>query len=225
MRTHFQRRSQLAFTLIEVLIAIAILGLVMSSIYSIWAAMLRATRTGNDAADRIQRERLARQTIETALGSVQFYQANMDYYAFVADTENEDFTFLSFVSHLPESFPGSGLFPGFPLRRVTFEVVEEGSNGMPQLNMEQRLLLSDTNEIEESYTIALVTNVGLFNLEFWDTNEQEWIIEWTATNHLPPMARLVMGYDGEKENDLFTSVIRLSSQPVPMAMQSASGGP
>jgi type II secretion system protein J len=216
----FESKTGRAFTLIEILVAIAILGMIMSSLYSVWSAMLRATKTGNDSADRVQRQRIARSAVQTALESVQLYQANMPFYAFEADTENEDFAFLSFVSHLPRDFPGTGMFPNFPVRRVTFEVVEDGSNGLPQLNMSQRLLLSDTNEIDESYTMALVTNIGLFNLEFWDTNEGEWVVEWMETNYLPPMARLVIGYDGDTDADkLHTSVIGLGSQPVPLELQ------
>lgn len=221
MKTRNSKRiPERAFTLIEIMVSLAILGMIMTSLYSVWSAMLRATKTGNDSADRVQRARIARATVQTALESVQLYQANMPYYAFEANTENENFAFLSFVSRLPSDFAGTGMFPNFPVRRVTFEVVDDGSNGLPQLNMSQRLLLSDTNETDESYTMALVTNIGLFNLEFWDTNEGEWVVEWIETNYLPPMARLIIGYDGETDaENLHTSVVGLNSQPVPVELQ------
>ena len=135
--------------------------------------------------------------------------------AFETDTEDEQFAFLSFVSRLPTDFPGGGMFPNKPLRRVSFEVEPEGSNGMPQLVMRQELLLSDHEEVDESYPMVLVTNVGLFRLGFWNTNDGVWDAEWTSTNSLPPMILLEMGYDGESEDDLYTSVVGVSANPIP----------
>lgn len=216
MKTKCHIRSRWgAFTLVEIVISIAILSVMVIAIYNVWASILRATKIGNNAADRVQRERIARKCLERSLASVQLFQENMPYYGFIADTEDEQFAFLSFVSRLPSDFPGGGMFPNQPLRRVTFEVEPDGSNGFPQLMMRQELLLSDHEEIDQSHPMVLVTNIGLFNVEFWDTNSGEWEFEWTSTNSLPPMLRLVMGYDGESEEDLYTSVIGISGSSVP----------
>lgn len=216
MRTN-QRKG--GFTIIEIIVAIAILGMVMTAIFSVWESMLRATRVGNAAADRVQRERIARDSIRRALDSVQVYSANQNYYGFVADTEDEKYALLSFVSHLPEDFPGGGMFPNQPVRRVSFEVDQDGSNGLPQLVMRQELILSDHEETDESYPMVLITNLGLFNVEFWNTNAGEWEYEWKDTNSLPVMMRLVLGYNGEDEENLHVGVVRINGSPVPKELQ------
>lgn len=208
--------------MVEVLIAAAIMAAIIIAIYSVWESVLRATRVGNDAADAVQRERIARDSIQRALYSIQVFPENRDYYSFIADTENEQFAFLSFVSYLPQDFPGSGMFPNQPVRRVTFEVEPEGSNGLPQLVMRQELLLSDHEETDESYPIVLITNLGLFNVEFWNTNAGEWEYEWLDTNSLPPMLRLVLGFDGDAEENLYTSVVGINANPVPREVHSPS---
>lgn len=214
-----------AFTIIEILVAVAILGMIMTAVFTVWETMLRASRVGNAAADRVQRERIARDTVRRALDSVQVFGANQRHYGFVADTEDEKFAFLSFVSHLPEDFPGAGMFPDQPVRRVSFEVEEDGSNGFPQLVMRQELILSDHEEVEETYPMTLITNLGLFSVEFWNTNDSEWMIEWRDTNSLPPMMRLFLGYNGEDEENLHVSVVRINGAPVPAELQVRAQAP
>src|SRR5262245_57460188 len=103
-----QRCGQRAFTLIEVLLAIAILALIVGAIYSSWMAIVKATRTGQRAAVEAQRSRMAMRTIEDALSAARMFAASQEYYSFVA--ENGSDATLSFVARLAKSFPRSGKF-------------------------------------------------------------------------------------------------------------------
>ena len=89
-----------AFTLIEVLIAIGILALVMTAIYASWAAVLRASKVGNTAADEVQRMRIARQALEQSLASAVLYAGNPRLYSFIADTTDEKFRSEEHTSEL-----------------------------------------------------------------------------------------------------------------------------
>ena len=92
------------FTLLEILVSIAILGMILLTIYSTWMMILRADRAGKYAAAEAQRERMASRTIEEALSCVQSFNESLQYYGFVADNGDET---LSFVARLPSSFPRS----------------------------------------------------------------------------------------------------------------------
>lgn len=193
MRTHCQRSGR-AFTLVEVLLALAILGLIVTIIYSSWTAILRGSKSGLDAAAQVQRERIARTSLETALSSALLYNENIRYYAFTADTTDDRFASLSLVAHLPDSFPGSGLFPGNPVRRVTFNV-EPGANGGNSLVLWQQTLLLPTNVTDGAVRIDLAHHLTLFGLEFWDTNSLDgWSSEWLSSNQLPRMVRATLGF-------------------------------
>ncbi len=205
-----------AFTLIEVLIAVAILGAVVTAIYASWTAVLRAAKVGNGAADEIQRMRIARQALEQSLASAVLYASNPRYYSFIADTTDEKFALLSFVAHLPEDFPGSGMFPNQPLRRVTFAVQPGTNNGPPALVLRQTSLLAPTNSpVEESYTLTLTRNLSIFGVEFWSTNLTDWDVEWLQTNQLPKMVRVTLGFGGEN---------RASAQPAMLVSSVISPG-
>jgi len=75
-----------AFTLIEIMVAIAIFGMIVAAIYSTWVLILKSSRVGQEAAAQIQRQRIAVRTIEDSLTCVQSFQASMKYYIFVVQT-------------------------------------------------------------------------------------------------------------------------------------------
>ncbi|MCS7338268.1 MAG: prepilin-type N-terminal cleavage/methylation domain-containing protein, partial [Verrucomicrobiae bacterium] len=190
-----RRSGQAALTLVEVLIAIGLLGMVVGAIYSSWTAILRASKVAQDAAAAAHRERMAVQVIEQALNSACLYTANWRWYAFVA--ENGPDAMLSFVARLPESFPRAGKFGDLNLRRVSFSL-EPGPDGQKQLVLRQSPLLMEIDEDEENHPLVLARNVKEFKLEFWDARTGEWMDEWRDTNQLPRivMVALTVGRPG-----------------------------
>jgi type II secretion system protein J len=180
-------KSTSAFTLVEILVAIGILGLVLVSIFSTWTAILRATRNGQQAAASVQRVRMAAHVIEESLTSAQFFSANQQYYSFLSDSGDE--ASLSFVARLSPSFPRSGKFGDLDLRRVTFSV-EQGSESK-QLVLRQAPLMMDLDVDEKNHPLVLARNVKEFNAQFWDLKEG-WIDEWTQTNMLPPLVKVTL---------------------------------
>lgn len=182
------------FTIVEVMIAIAIFTMIIIAIYSSWTAILRGSKVGLAEAAAAQRDRITMRSIEDALVTSLMFGENIRHYSFLADTSG-DFAALSFVSHLPSSFPGSGLFGNQVVRRVTF-MVEEGKEG-PQLVMTQAPLLSADLETEP-YSIVLARQVNEFILEFWDQRIMDWGAEWTATNQLPKLMRVSLSVGGSK---------------------------
>jgi prepilin-type N-terminal cleavage/methylation domain-containing protein len=174
------------YTLIEVMVAIALFGLVVIAIYSSWMAVVRASRTGLQVAAEAQRSRIAMRVIETALTSARMFEANGWYYGFEADSGSSGM--LSFVARLPKFFPRGGRFGDFNVRRVTFSV-EAGSESGKQLVLRQRPLLMEFDEDEKNYPLVLAHNVKELRFEFWDMRKG-WIDEWKTTNQLPKMVKI-----------------------------------
>lgn len=203
-----------AFTMVEVLLAIGIFSFVLIAIYSTWSAIMRGTRVALTAAAEVQRTRVAMRSLEDALAGAVMYSDNSMYYGFFADTAG-DFAYLSFVARLPESFPGSGLFQGHPLRRVTFRVDEN-----------KNLLLSQSTLLDISetpYTITLAPKTAVFQMEFFNPRMNEWIPEWMATNALPTLVRVALDFGDRKSNDAITiRSIPLTANPI--ARVGAVGG-
>jgi prepilin-type N-terminal cleavage/methylation domain-containing protein len=224
MRTGFSRKKS-GFTLIEIIVALALLGLIVAAIYSSWAVIVRGSRTGLEAAAAVQRERVAVRTIEEALTCARSFAANIQYYSFVA--ENGDQPSLSFVAHLSKSFPRSGRFGDLDVRRVTFSV-EPGPDSTRQLVLRQSPLLMDWDIDEQEHPVVLAKDVKDFKMEFWNAhlNPPDYVDEWTRTNELPPLIlfTLELGSDPQHPNQARQVIARLVALPA-VTVQVLPGGP
>lgn len=228
MKLHVASRRCRAFTLVEIMVAIAIFMMLIAVIYSTWALVMRATQVGQEAAAQAQRQRIAMKTIEDGLMCVQSFQASQKYYYF--NVVNGRSPVLTFASRVPEVYPRNGKFGDFNLRRLTF-ALEDNREGALNLVLRQQPILMDMDEDEQRNPLVLARNVKTFSVECWDTNQFEWVTEWENTNSIPPMIRigLVLGGNlsaGGAAPEI--SVVRALSMPsgmVPVAVQRPGGAP
>lgn len=215
------------FTIIEVLVAMWIFSMIILGIYTVWSIILKATRSGQNAAAAAQRSRITIRTVEDALLTAQMFTATVPqrrYYAFVADTSG-DFAAMSFVARLPASFPGVGHYGDKLVRRVSFYVDNDRN-----LMMTQAPMLMAMNKDFEPYSLALAKDVTMFLVEFWgqDKGEWKWVQEWSSTNQLPKMVRVAIGMgkspsDSSKPRDISMRVVAMAAMAVPPQLQ--LGGP
>lgn len=218
MKLQAQRRAaQAGFTLIEVLVALTIFSVVLTLLYSSWRILIQSNAAGLRIAADAHRARMTIQTVEEALNSAVFFNANARHYAFMAEGDST-FSAISFVSHLAPSFPGSGRFDGEKVRRVSFAVEPDG-DGNSALMMYQNSLLDQVGETADAYPILLAKNISLFEVQFLDTRRGELTPEWRQTNSLPPLVRVSIGF-GQKSRfskepgEIVTRTIRIPSAGV-----------
>jgi prepilin-type N-terminal cleavage/methylation domain-containing protein len=220
--------SRAAFTLLEVMMAIAIFSVVLATIFSTWLLIMRASRVTQTVSAQVQRQRIAIRTIEEGLTSIQSFQASMKYYSFIVD--NSDSPMLSFTARVPEGFPRNGKFGDYNVRRLTFNL--ESANRMENdLVLRQKPLLVDMDENEQKYPLVLARNVQRFAVECWDTNVDEWVDGWDDTNSIPPLIRVTLVLGGKNADNLagsapplaITRVIAVPSQTLPAIVQTGGG--
>jgi len=220
------RKGQIeGFTLLEIMLAIAIFSLVMAAIYSSWILILRATKVGQEATAQVQRRRMAVWTIEDALMCAQSFQASVQYYTFII--QNGDDPLLSFTARLPDDFPRNGEFGGFNMRRLTF-TVEPGPDSEKDLVLRQNPILMDLSQDEQEHPLVLARNVEKFAIECWDPSANDWSDEWDNTNQIPAMVRFTLVLGGNKNDNSFgdsgptlsvTRVVAIPSVTVPAMEQ------
>ena len=230
--------SRRAFTIIEVMIALAIFMMIIMSIYSIWTGILKASIAARSAADQAQRARVSMNAIQNALNCAQMFNVNMPpqnptaYYTFVADMGHGDYGTLSFVAHLPENFPGMGRYPEHPVRRVWF-TCEKGDGPNLNLIMRQGPMLQAVNDEFKPYELTLAKDVTMFGFECWGQpdpvrkpNEWDWVDVWKSTNSLPTLMRIGLGLGGKRgaPQSMTVKIIALPAKAVTPDLQPAPGG-
>jgi type II secretion system protein J len=211
-----------AFTLVEIMIAFTIFSILVAAIYSTWTLILRSKQVGNEAAARIQRQRIAVRTLEDSLTCVQSFQASLAYYSFVV--QNGDQPMLSFVARVPAIFPRNGRFGDFNLRRLTF-TLESGPDSERDLVLRQNPILMDMDSDEQSAPLVLARDVSVFTVECWNTNTLDWVNEWTDTNSIPSILRVGLVFGGSTDSYgkgsvlAITRVITTPSMMLPSGLQ------
>lgn len=225
-------RNRQGFTLVEILLALGIFALLIAALFSTWTLVVRATIVAKGTAARLQRERIAMSTIEDALTCIQSHQASINYYLF--NIQNGDQPLLSFAAYLPESFPRSGEFEGqmpdggsmdYHLRRLWFSLQPDGQ-GANDLILRQNPVLMDMPPAEINTPLVLAKNVSAFAIECWDTNTMAWDTDWAATNMLPPLVRVTVGFanPATKASQVITRVISFPSGTMPTQVQTPNFG-
>ncbi len=222
-------RTAGAFTLIEVMVSIAIFALLVAAVYSTWTVIIKSSQAGQKAAARVQRDRIAIRTLEDSLTCIQSFQASMGYYMF--NVTNGQQPALSFVARLPEIFPRNGKFDG-KLRRLTFSVEATGSDSERDLVLRQNPILMDQDADEQQVPLVLARNVKDFVIECWDTNTYDWVDGWDSTNSLPPMVRVTLTLTlGDKDNNnnsaapVFTATREIAIPSITLPTVAQTGSP
>lgn len=219
------RAAGRAFTLLELLVAMFVFAMVLTSLYMTWRVLMRSNVAALELAAEAQRKRLAVQTIEEALNAAVLFAASPTNYAFIADTTGAAAA-LSFVAHLGTGFPGSGRFDGESVRRLWFQV-EPGPGGDGWLVMRQASMLAALDDPTQAFPVPLSRNVSEFRLEFWDERQGEFAEEWTLTNRLPALVRMTLGFADpratRREVEHVTRVVRIPSVGVAADAQLGAG--
>ncbi|PYJ06773.1 MAG: hypothetical protein DME25_05660 [Verrucomicrobia bacterium] len=245
---HVSRFKPHGFTLIELMLAIGILAMVLAAIYSTWTAILRASKVGLDAAAAVQRARIAVRVLGDSLGSAEMFTVHQQrhppgdprsqYYAFILENGNE--ARLSFVARLAKSFPRSGKFGEFDVRRLTCSVepARPPDTGRQLVLRQYPLLLDpDSNQEagrsglikdEQELPLVLAKNVVEFQIQVWDARKSDWTDEWQQANALPTLVMITLkladNAQSQRPQEEITSLVSLPAVAVAPQWQGAIGG-
>jgi type II secretion system protein J len=232
--THHASRivRRAAFSLLEIMVAVAIFMLILTAIYSIWHGIIKGTRSGIKAVQEVQRSRIAMHTVEQAFLCARVFTENIRYYHFIAQSAGNK-SVIEMTCRLPADFLGMGFVdPNLRLRRVTFETKAAKDGGGDELIMSHYPMLIDPKDVpgSEPYSIVLARDVSRFELEFVDPRKGEWVSEWIQTNSLPKLVRVTLGLGktgvgaSKQTEDVVSRIIPLPAQNI-AGMQGARPAP
>ncbi|MEM7600596.1 MAG: prepilin-type N-terminal cleavage/methylation domain-containing protein [Verrucomicrobiota bacterium] len=190
------------FSLFEIVVAMVILGLIATSIFSIlWqagdtAAEIRMLDRRGEEVDRFVN--LLRETIEglppdAALSITPAGDSESGYHELKLENTPTAFVFGELIGSSEESYialrPGAVLADGtqgfdLALSRSDFVPEDSDGSGMAFRVAEGELLEEDENG---RYWLPLLSNVSGASWRFWDGDSGEWLEEWTDDEAMPAL--------------------------------------
>lgn len=193
-----ERRAQ-GFTLLELVIALTLLGLIMTLLFGGLRLGTRAWNSGTSHAEAVSEVHLVQDWIRRELSQARLI---------VWQTENGDqqlaflgaATGVRFVAPLPAHRGGGGL-------HVLAIEVDDSRSGR-RLHLRHQLYHPDTGGFEpteESESVVLLDRIETAEFSYFgslnDQDEPEWTTSWEGTTKLPQRIRLVVELPDDTPTD------------------------
>lgn len=175
------------FTLLELMISLALLGVILAMAYSAFSTALAAVPRGENAIDRAARLRMASSIMARQVRSI------VNYPAFTDDEVHPYFwgepTSFGFITAAPQRRGGEGL--GW----VTYWVTEDGALAMAERSIFSTRSVSG-DEPERSAETVLLRGIEGARFQYLrlDGDESEWVGRWDALEEqsLPGAIRVTL---------------------------------
>lgn len=212
-------------TLIEVLIALAILAMMTVSVWSSFSATTTAMDTVGEVQTRYStiRSAMNRMASEVSMSYLSFnrQQSEAKHYTIFegrADFGKDNLTFSNFA-HLRMRLHANESDQCV----IQYFVADDPDDPDRQhiYRRETRRLTGDLPEQLEMYEPAyvLLEDVKSLEFEYWEPQQQEWITEWHTTvrdaqaDRLPPRVKITIGIeDDDGEEEFYTTQTTLIMQ-------------
>ncbi len=237
----FSDKKYHGFTLIELMLAIAIMALVMSITFLTFSTVTKAWRTGQTLSEGLHHGEFVMEQLEMGLRSAYYSGAPVNSkYGFWMESIGESET-ISWVK-LGTALVGDDCsFAGSPHRVIVS--MEADEDGRTAVAVRSWRLADEPEDFdpEELEPVLLSSKVTSLTCQPMDPNpdiagEIEWMDEWTETNRLPKAVKITLeiepvdkdGEPVELQKVVEIPVASLSwaqiQQPVPGEIKRPAGG-
>jgi general secretion pathway protein J len=222
MPSRHSHRTQAGFTLLEVLLAVAVLGMLITCVYSTWSAALNSWRRGSDVSEAFQRERIVMDALMDLTQSAIFFTPSAALYAFVATKNPGLGDSISFVTASDAFLPPSETVSA-GMRRVIISLEQDQyRRTYLALVNEPALRPNDDKSLEPLQAHVISMDVSGFYVRYRDPRDGSWSDKWEEDS-LPPSAveyTVVFGERGGR----FPPVVVTRAVDIPVAAFVAAGG-
>lgn len=176
------RRPESAFTLLEIMLAVTILALVITAVYTTWSAGLAGWKRSAAISDSLQRERVILETLAKLTQSAVYFRSDTGLYAVQGTHEPKTGDSISFVTGsdllLPQTESAAS-----GMRRVTISLGRD-QRGRTFLGMSNSPGLVPDKEAEP-VTHILSADVCGFAVRYRDPRSVAWVEKWEETALIP----------------------------------------
>jgi prepilin-type N-terminal cleavage/methylation domain-containing protein len=182
-------RARSGFTLVEVLLAVTILTLLITSIYATWSTTLMAWRRGRDASEVFQRQRVVIDTLSELAQSVVYFAASPDLYAVTGTSRPDWGDSVSFVTASDVALPPSEAIDA-GMRRVTISMEQDEYGrkylalvNAPAVSVDQSNTTTTADVTLQAHVLSM--DVSGFYVRYLDPRDGTWYDKWEENTIIP----------------------------------------
>lgn len=198
------------FTLLEVLLAVTLLGLVIGAVTATWQAGLNGWRRTAGVSDSFQRERIVMGTLENLTKSIVYARASDGLYDINFKHDSQTGNLVSFVTGSDQLLPQTEASVA-GLRRVTIAMQRDARN-RSYLGIANAAALAPIDNAPELVWHTLSADVCGFAVRFRDPRNGSMVDKWDEPNLLPAAIEYTIGFganDGRTPPVVVTRAIEL----------------
>ncbi len=204
------------------MLAVAVLGMLVTAVYSTWSAALTSWRRGSEVTEAFQRERVVMDTLMELTKSAIFFAPSAPLYAFVATTNPGLGDSISFVTASDAFLPPSEtISAGMRRVHISLEQDQYRRTYLAIVN-EPALRPDDDKSLEPPQAHVISMDVSGFYVRYRNPQDGSWSEKWEEQG-FPPSAVEYTVVFGERDGRNPPLVI---TRPVdiPVAAFVAAGG-
>lgn len=217
------RQTRTGFTLLEVILAVALLSAAVLVLYFTWSTGLQGWKYGAEAAEDIQRTRAILDGMGELLRSTVFYdqseedEENEYLYEFrgiegtYGENAADSISFVTYSSRFLRPYEADRI----PLRRVEI-ALEQDEDRQPYLAMYNLDALSIEEKKPSPHRLS--DEIVGFNVRYYDDDLEDWYDEWVDEVGLPGQVEITMTYR-EREGEEMPLVQQLV---IPLVVREAA---
>jgi len=224
------RQKRGAFTLLELMIAVTILGMVMASVYATWSAALSGWKRSGAISASFQRERVVMDTLTELASSIVYFNSSQRVYAVQGQHDESAGDAVSFVTSSDVLLPQSeSSIAG--MRRVTI-ALQLDEHGRPFLSIMNASALASSDDSSTSQAHVLCADVRGFQVRYRHPSNQSWQEKWDDSDLVPAAMEFTVAFGGTdgrtppvvmtRAVDIPVAQFSLATRGLPMNQQSTT---
>ena len=199
------RRS--AFTLLEIMLAVTILGLLVIAVSSTWSAGLRGWKRSSGLTETFQRQRIVMDSLTELLQSAVYFQGRNNLYAFITEHNPSGGDSLSFVTASDALLPPCEIIAA-GMRRVTITLDDRSC-----LVIQNAPALQEPDLATPQTWHVLTSGVTEFSMRFRNTQTDGWKDSWEPADGMPSGLLLTVTFAPLETRDAPVVLTRMVDLP------------
>jgi prepilin-type N-terminal cleavage/methylation domain-containing protein len=199
------------FTLIEVLVAVLILTMAFTIIWTTFSVSLSGWRRGQVALDRIHHGDFVMEQVVSALRSAAHFSTRPDKYGFWLEDhgENDEVSWVTSGSAFMK--------PEDPLARGLHRIwigIKDNRDGEPSFAVRAYPHFAKDMEPDDVDPLIISSRVKGLDCKIWNNETEDWDNEWENTNTVPPLVQVTLFLEPMERGGPAVEVTRMVEIPV-----------